>query len=60
MQLTSEHVALVTGAASGLGAAAARRLHHLGAQVVLVDQAAEAASALADELGGRARAVAAD
>ncbi|MFU8841118.1 MAG: SDR family NAD(P)-dependent oxidoreductase [Nitriliruptoraceae bacterium] len=60
MQLTSEHVALVTGGASGLGAATARRLHHLGARVVLVDLAEEVGTALAAELGERATYVPAD
>jgi NAD(P)-dependent dehydrogenase (short-subunit alcohol dehydrogenase family) len=60
VQLTSEHVALVTGGASGLGAATARRLHHLGARVVLVDLAEEVGTALAAELGDRATYVPAD
>ena len=49
-------VALITGGASGLGAATARRLHAAGAAVVLVDlpHAAEAGAALAGELGERA------
>ncbi len=55
-------VALITGGASGLGAATARRLHAAGAAVVLVDlpHAAEAGNALAAELGERALFVAAD
>ena len=55
-------VALITGGASGLGAATARRLHAAGAAVVLVDlpHAAEAGNALAAELGERAVFVAAD
>lgn len=60
MQLTSDHVALVTGGASGLGAAAARRLHAAGAAVVLVDLAEEAGTSLAAELGARATYVPAD
>jgi NAD(P)-dependent dehydrogenase (short-subunit alcohol dehydrogenase family) len=44
--------ALVTGAASGIGAATARALAHEGAAVVLAD--VTDASALAHELGGRA------
>jgi NAD(P)-dependent dehydrogenase (short-subunit alcohol dehydrogenase family) len=43
---------LVTGAASGLGAAVARRLHARGAAVVLVDLDVEKGEALAAELNG--------
>ncbi len=46
-------VALVTGAAGGLGGAAARRLASEGALVVLTDVAAEAGEMLADEIGGQ-------
>ncbi len=45
-------VALVTGAASGIGAATARRMTEEGAAVVLADINADAASALALELPG--------
>ena len=45
------HVALVTGGASGLGAATARRLHAGGAKVVIVDRD-ERGAELAAELGG--------
>ena len=45
-------VALVTGAASGIGAAAARRLAALGATVVVADLQAEKGEALAAEIGG--------
>jgi 3-hydroxyacyl-CoA dehydrogenase/3-hydroxy-2-methylbutyryl-CoA dehydrogenase len=44
--------ALVAGGASGLGAAAARALAERGARVAIADLNEEAASALADELGG--------
>lgn len=47
-------VALVTGGASGLGAATARTLFHAGASVVLVDLASSAGAALAAELNGTA------
>jgi NAD(P)-dependent dehydrogenase (short-subunit alcohol dehydrogenase family) len=49
-------VALITGGASGLGAATARRLFHAGASVVLVDLPASAGDAFAAELnaGGKA------
>jgi len=43
---------LVTGAASGLGAATARHLAALGARVAVLDRDAEAGSAVADEIGG--------
>ena len=46
------NVALVTGAASGLGEATARRLHAAGAEVVLADIADERGRAIATELGG--------
>lgn len=47
-------VALVTGAARGLGAIVARRLHDEGAQVVLADVRDEEGRALAASLGARA------
>jgi NAD(P)-dependent dehydrogenase (short-subunit alcohol dehydrogenase family) len=53
-----DRVALVTGGAGGIGAAACRRLASEGARVVVVDVSADAAGALADELDGFA--VAAD
>ena len=46
--------ALIAGGASGLGAAAARRLHGAGARVVIADLNAERGEALAAELGERA------
>jgi NAD(P)-dependent dehydrogenase (short-subunit alcohol dehydrogenase family) len=45
--------ALVTGGASGLGAATARRLHEHGATVTIADVDAEHGEALAEELGVR-------
>lgn len=48
-------VALITGAASGLGAATARMLVREGAQVALTDLNEEAGQALAKELGMAAR-----
>jgi NADP-dependent 3-hydroxy acid dehydrogenase YdfG len=45
-------VAVVTGAANGIGAAVARRLSSSGAKVVLADLDVAAGSALATELGG--------
>jgi NAD(P)-dependent dehydrogenase (short-subunit alcohol dehydrogenase family) len=44
--------ALVTGAASGLGAAVARRLAGLGARVVVADLQAEKGERLAEEIDG--------
>ncbi|MDP4796027.1 MAG: SDR family NAD(P)-dependent oxidoreductase [Rhodospirillales bacterium] len=50
----SGHAAIITGAASGLGAATARALAAAGAKVSLLDLNAEDAGALADEIGGLA------
>jgi NAD(P)-dependent dehydrogenase (short-subunit alcohol dehydrogenase family) len=46
---------LVSGGASGLGAACIRLLHSAGARVVILDLNAEAGQALAAELGERAK-----
>ena len=45
------HVFLITGGASGLGAATARRFAQQGAKVVIADTSAQAGERLADELG---------
>lgn len=45
--------ALVTGGASGIGLASARRLAALGARVVVLDMNEEQGEAVASELGGR-------
>jgi NAD(P)-dependent dehydrogenase (short-subunit alcohol dehydrogenase family) len=60
VQLSSSHVALVTGGASGLGAATARVLHAAGANVALLDLPSADGSAVVAELGDRASFVPAD
>ncbi|MCV7223846.1 3-hydroxybutyrate dehydrogenase [Mycolicibacterium elephantis] len=49
--------ALVTGAASGIGAACARELAARGAQVTVADVDADGAQTVADEIGGKPWAV---
>lgn len=59
----AERVALVTGAASGIGAETARRLAGSGATAALLDRDVQGAEGVAKEIeeaGGRARAYAAD
>ncbi|MDA0788618.1 MAG: SDR family NAD(P)-dependent oxidoreductase [Proteobacteria bacterium] len=48
----NNRVAVITGAASGIGAACARAFHQAGARVVCVDINGEGAKAVADEFGG--------
>ena len=55
-----DQVVLVTGGASGIGAAVVRRVAAAGARVAIVDRAADRAGALATELGDRTLAVVAD
>ncbi|HEY1030045.1 MAG TPA: SDR family NAD(P)-dependent oxidoreductase, partial [Pseudomonas sp.] len=55
-----DKVFLITGGASGLGAAAAQALVEAGGKVVLVDLDASAANAMAEALGPNALGVAAD
>lgn len=50
-----ERVILITGGASGLGAASARRFIEAGATVILSDRDEDRGRALAEELGPRAR-----
>ena len=52
MQLNSSIAAVITGGASGLGAATARRLAGHGVKVALFDLNAELGVALAEEIGG--------
>ena len=52
MQIDSSIAAVVTGGASGLGAATARALAEKGAKVTIFDMNEEAGTALAGEIGG--------
>ena len=52
MQRLLDRVAVVTGAASGIGLATARRLAGEGARVAVVDLDGETGKAAADEIGG--------
>ncbi|WP_425041035.1 SDR family oxidoreductase [Primorskyibacter sp. S187A] len=56
MQIEGQ-VAVVSGGASGLGAATARHLAALGARVAVLDFNGDAAGALAAEIGGQAETV---
>lgn len=50
--LINQCAAIVTGGASGMGAATAKRLHQLGAKVAILDLNMAAAQALAKEIAG--------
>src|ERR1700753_1827125 len=56
----SGRVALITGAARGLGRAVAKRLHERGASVAINVRDAERAERVAKEIGARAFAVPGD
>ena len=60
MQDLSGKVALVTGASSGIGPAAARLLATEGVQVILAARRADRLQALADEIGSAATAIPTD
>jgi len=60
VRLTDDDVVLVTGGASGLGAATARWALAAGARAVLVDRPGSAGAEVAASLGGRASFAAAD
>ena len=60
MRDLTDNVCIITGASSGIGAATARALVAENAQVVLVARSADKIEALAEELGGNARAVTCD
>jgi NAD(P)-dependent dehydrogenase (short-subunit alcohol dehydrogenase family) len=57
MGLLDGHRSIITGGASGIGAAAARRFAAQGARVVVLDRDADGAAAVAAEVGGSSVAV---
>jgi 3alpha(or 20beta)-hydroxysteroid dehydrogenase len=54
VQRLNEKIAVVTGGASGMGAATARLFASEGAQLIIADRAEAAGAALAKEIGGTA------
>ena len=60
MRLVEDDVVLVTGGASGLGAATVRRVVAQGSSALIVDLPSSAGSEMASELGDRVRFAAAD
>src|ERR1700757_2600419 len=57
MDTLHDKVAVITGAASGIGRAMACALAGRGAQIVAVDRASDGVEALADDLSGRGAAI---
>ncbi len=55
--LLTDRIAIVTGAAQGIGLSIARRFHDQGATVVIADMDGDAATAAAEGLGERAEGV---
>ena len=60
MGLLDDHVALITGAGSGIGVAIAKRFVREGAKVVAFDRSQDRLAALEAELGGQAVSVCGD
>ena len=60
MERFGSRVALITGAASGIGLASARRLHAEGAAVVLLDRNGDLLESAVADLGDRSEAVTCD
>src|SRR5918995_7255555 len=52
MQITGQTAAIVTGGASGLGEATARRLAEVGARLAIFDLNPDRGAAVAKEIGG--------
>ncbi|SMX32214.1 SDR family NAD(P)-dependent oxidoreductase [Actibacterium lipolyticum] len=52
MEINTSRVAIVTGGASGLGAAVAKELSSAGAKVTIFDMNAEQGAAMAESIGG--------
>ena len=52
MKITDKTVAIVTGGASGLGAAVAQELASQGAKVTIFDMNADLGTAMAEQIGG--------